>query len=165
MANPLSFFSLPTMMLRRGVAKAPPAKLGLSFDAAHEVRDELYTTLRRLETSEHGLTAAEAANRLAAGGANEVAHEKQPHWLLQLLATFKNPFILILAALAAISLILEPDELKGPLIIGTMIVISVVLRFWQEFRSTRAAEALKAMVRTTATVIRRDSESAPPDPP
>ncbi len=162
MANPLSFFSLPTMMFRRGVAKAPSDKLGLSFDAAHEVRDELYTTLRRLETSEHGLTAAEAATRLAAGGANEVAHEKQPHWLLQLLATFKNPFILILAALAGISLILEPDELKGPLIIGTMIAISVVLRFWQEFRSTRAADALKAMVRTTATVIRRDSESAAP---
>ena len=98
-------------MLRRGATKAPSDQLGLSFDAAHEVRDELYTTLRRLETSEHGLTEAEAANRLAAGGANEVAHEKQPHWLLQLLATFKNPFILILAALATISLILEPDEL------------------------------------------------------
>jgi Mg2+-importing ATPase len=161
MANPLSFFSLPTMMFRRGVAKAPSDQLGLSFDAAHEVRDDLYTTLRRLETSEDGLTAADAANRLAADGANEVVHEKQPHWLLQLLATFRNPFILILAALAGISLILEPDELKGPLIIGTMIAISVVLRFWQEFRSTRAAEALKAMVRTTATVIRRDSEPAP----
>jgi Mg2+-importing ATPase len=157
MANLSSFFSLPTMMLRRGGAKTASATPGLSFDAVHEVRDDLYTTLRRLETSEHGLTEAEAAARLAAQGANEVAHDKQQHWLLQLLATFKNPFILILAVLAGISLILEPDELKGPVIIGTMIAISVVLRFWQEFRSSRAAEALKAMVRTTATVIRREA--------
>jgi P-type Mg2+ transporter len=39
--------------------------------------------------------------------------------------------------------------------VSVMIVVSVVMRFFQEFRSSRAAEALRAMVRTTATVTRR----------
>ncbi|MGK4422194.1 hypothetical protein ACSLVQ_28485, partial [Klebsiella pneumoniae] len=61
------------------------------------------------------------------------------------------------------SMIVEPDELKAPLIIGVMIGVSVVLRFWQEFRSARAAEALRAMVRTTATVLRRTGPQDPPE--
>ncbi len=41
------------------------------------------------------------------------------------------------------------------LIILTMVSLSGLLRFWQEFRTNRAAQALKKMVRTTATVLRR----------
>lgn len=41
------------------------------------------------------------------------------------------------------------------IVMSTMIIVSALLRFWQEFRSTKAAERLKAMVRTTATVIRK----------
>jgi Mg2+-importing ATPase len=42
-----------------------------------------------------------------------------------------------------------------------MIVVSGILRFWQEFRSVRAAERLKAMVRTTATVSRIRTNDRP----
>lgn len=35
-----------------------------------------------------------------------------------------------------------------------MVLISVTLRFWQEYRTGRSAEALLAMVRTTAAVTR-----------
>ncbi|MDU1801134.1 MAG: magnesium-translocating P-type ATPase, partial [Pseudomonas aeruginosa] len=37
-----------------------------------------------------------------------------------------------------------------------MVLVSGLMRFWQEYRSGKAAEALKAMVRNTATVLRRD---------
>jgi Mg2+-importing ATPase len=43
-----------------------------------------------------------------------------------------------------------------------MVVISGTLRFVQEYRSNQAAEKLKQMVRTTATVIRRPSLEAQP---
>src|SRR3546814_12793968 len=44
-----------------------------------------------------------------------------------------------------------------------MVVLSTFLRFWQETKSNKAADALKAMVSNTATVIRRDlSEDAAP---
>ena len=36
-----------------------------------------------------------------------------------------------------------------------MVSLSGLLRFWQEFRTNKAAQALKSMVRTTATVLRR----------
>ena len=43
-----------------------------------------------------------------------------------------------------------------------MVTISGLLRFIQEYRSGRAAEKLKSMVRSTATVVRRDSHSSEP---
>jgi hypothetical protein len=39
-----------------------------------------------------------------------------------------------------------------------MVSLSGLLRFWQEFRTNKAAQALKSMVRTTATVLRRGRE-------
>ena len=112
----------------------------LSNRAAIEARNELATTLLVLETSADGLIAAEAQRRLEVNGPNETAHERPPHWSLQLLSTFRNPFILVLATLAGISLALDPTDLKGPIIISTMILLSVVVRFWQEYRSSRAAD-------------------------
>lgn len=67
-------------------------------------------------------------------------------------------------ALAAVSFITdywlplrngEETDLTGVIIILTMVSLSGLLRFWQEFRTNKAAQALKSMVRTTATVLRR----------
>jgi Mg2+-importing ATPase len=49
--------------------------------------------------------------------------------------------------------------MQGTLVIGTMVLIATILRFWQEQKSNQAAEALKAMVTNTATVIRQPSGS------
>jgi Mg2+-importing ATPase len=144
----------------RNAAPGTASNDGLSMRAAMQARNALATTLAILQTSSHGLTEAEAEERLERDGPNETAHERSPHWLMQLLSTFKNPFILVLATLAAISLALDASDLKGPIIIGTMIALSVILRFWQEFRSSRAALELQAMVRTTATVLRRAGPDA-----
>ncbi|HKB89523.1 MAG TPA: cation-transporting P-type ATPase, partial [Opitutaceae bacterium] len=108
--------------------------------------------LEMLKTSADGLTDEEAAHRLAKNGRNEIAHEKPPAWWMQLLSCFTNTFVVILLILGVVSYF--TDDKIGALIIGIMVGVSVILRFWQEFRSTRAAENLKAMVRTTATVSR-----------
>ncbi|MNR44710.1 Magnesium-transporting ATPase, P-type 1 [compost metagenome] len=42
------------------------------------------------------------------------------------------------------------------IIVSCMVLASGLMRFWQEHRSAKAAEALKAMVRTTASVLRRE---------
>ncbi|WP_448100031.1 magnesium-translocating P-type ATPase [Luteibacter jiangsuensis] len=119
---------------------------------AYRPADEL---LRALDTRPDGLDEAAIAERLDRDGINEVGHEKPPHWSVQLLRAFRSPFIVVLLALAVVQLFTEPDDYTGPLIIAAMVGISVVLSFTQEFRSSRAAEALKAMVRNTATVTRR----------
>jgi hypothetical protein len=80
------------------------------------------------------------------------------------LQAFNNPFIYVLMALAAVSFVTdywlplrngEETDLTGIIIIVTMVSLSGLLRFWQEFRTNKAAQALKSMVRTTATVLRR----------
>ncbi|HVU82962.1 MAG TPA: magnesium-translocating P-type ATPase [Rhodanobacteraceae bacterium] len=114
--------------------------------------------LASLDTTHSGLDEEQIEARLDRDGVNEASHEKPPHWSLQLARTFKNPFILVLLVLAGVQLATSPDDLTGPIIIAVMVLISVVLSFTQEFRSSRAAEKLKAMVRNTATVTRRASD-------
>ncbi len=111
--------------------------------------------LAELHATSRGLTESTAAAVFRTCGPNEVAHERPLAWYVQLLSAFKNPFNAVLLGLAAIDLWSTPEELAGPIIIGAMIVISVGIRFAQEFRSGRAAEQLRALVRTTATVFRR----------
>ncbi|MDT3667144.1 magnesium-translocating P-type ATPase [Cronobacter dublinensis] len=128
-------------------------------------------TLARLQSDARGLTAQEACARLKTCGPNEVAHDNAPPALVQLLQAFNNPFIYVLMALALISFVTDyayplragqETDLTGVTIIVTMVLLSGLLRFWQEFRTNKAAQAVKAMVRTTATVLRRpglDEES------
>jgi P-type Mg2+ transporter len=125
-----------------------------------EACSDLSATLIALGADRRGLTQSEAEARLALFGANEIARDRPPAWYWQLLACFKNPFIGVLLLLAVVSY--ATDDIKGVIVLSTMVALSVLLRFWQEFRSTRAAEKLKAMVRTTATVLRRDHEDAEP---
>jgi P-type Mg2+ transporter len=120
--------------------------------------------LAKLGSCVDGLVELDALERLAKGGPNEVAHERAPHWLVQLLVCFKNPFIIVLVTLAIIQFISSPDDPRPIIIIGVMVAISVGLQFWQEYRSTIAAEKLKALVRTTATVLRRTREDAQGEP-
>jgi len=128
-------------------------------------------TLVRLCSQATGLTEEEAAARLHRYGPNEALHAKAPPALLQLLQAFSNPFIYVLMALAAVTFFTdywipmrqgEATDLTGLAIIITMVTLSGLLRFWQEFRTNKAAQALKSMVRTTATVIRRSSLQASP---
>ncbi|WP_322066765.1 magnesium-translocating P-type ATPase [Burkholderia ubonensis] len=137
--------------------------------AAQEAARPLDDTLKALRTSTRGLTYEQAANRLQLDGPNEIAHDKPPHWTRQLLMSFHNPFVYVLLVLAAISFCTDvwfaaPDDRDyvGMTILLTMVTISALLRFVQEFRSLRAAEKLKAMVRTTATVQRAVTDTSEP---
>ncbi|MFJ2683592.1 magnesium-translocating P-type ATPase [Pseudomonas sp. NPDC087342] len=145
----------------------------LSMRAAREAQNGLAVTLTNLNASTDGLTELEAQGRLARNGHNEVAHDKPPHALIQLLKALNNPFIYVLLTLAGISFFTdywlpissgEADDadLTKVIIIMTMVSLSSLLRFWQEYRSAKSAEALKAMVRTTATVLRREHNDGTP---
>jgi P-type Mg2+ transporter len=136
----------------------------LAAKAAQMAGQSRAETLAKLGSCLDGLVELDAVERLAKGGPNEVAHERPPHWLVQLLVCFKNPFIIVLVTLAIIQFISSPDDPRPIIIIGVMVAISVGLQFWQEYRSTIAAEKLKALVRTTATVLRRKREDAQGEP-
>jgi Mg2+-importing ATPase len=122
-------------------------------------------SLTLLETHIDGLSVKEVDDRLDVFGLNEVAHEKAPKWYVQFLQAFLNPFIAVLFILVIISLITDviiqapgDRDYTTVLVIGTMVMLSAMLRFVQEFRSNQAAEKLKSMVKTTATVIRAEGK-------
>lgn len=105
-----------------------------------------------LKTNQHGLSDMEAENRLVEYGKNDVVSEKPLAWYWMVLNNFKNPFILVLIILGVVSYFTE--DTKAAIVVLMMVTISVVMRFVQEFRSTRAAETLRLMVLTKATVRR-----------
>lgn len=138
--------------------EVPPALTQTLVSAATAETDAL---LRQLDSHADGLSESQAEAVRARVGLNEVEHEKPLPWWTHLWHCYKNPFNLLLTLLAVISYLTE--DMKATVVIGTMVVLSTLLRFWQEAKSNKAADALKAMVSNTATVIRRDlSEDAAP---
>ena len=119
-------------------------------------------TLKSFNVSINGLTEEAVEDRQARYGLNEVSHDKPAPAVVQFLKTFLNPFILILMFLVVVMVftdVIFADPSDGPdytgvITVGIMVLVSATLRFWQEYRSSRAAEQLKALVRTTAAVTR-----------
>ncbi|MFE2289193.1 magnesium-translocating P-type ATPase [Streptomyces sp. NPDC059443] len=117
--------------------------------------------LQEVDASPAGLTHTEAALRLERHGANVVAHERAPLWFVQLAKAYWNPFIGVLVFLAAVMYWQDPAD-PGVIILSVMVGISGLLRFWQEYRSGRAADALKQLVTTTCAVQRRAGSGSGP---
>ncbi len=123
-------------------------------------RDDIAAVLARTSSSEDGLTREQARAALTRLGPNEVEHERPlPGWL-HLWYCYRNPFNLLLTLLAVVSYATE--DMKATVVIASMVLLSTLLRFVQEGRSNRAAARLKAMVSSTATVLRRNG--GPPAP-
>ncbi len=106
----------------------------------------------QLDSSSSGLTEQQAITRQKQVGLNEVAHEKPLTWWQHLWYCYRNPFNILLTLLALVAFF--TDDLTGASIISVMVVLSTLLRYWQESKSNQAADALKAMVSNTATVLR-----------
>ncbi len=117
--------------------------------------------LERLGSSTEGLLSRDAIDRFQTYGPNTVAHETHksgPRRLLELLLT---PLSILLLVLATVSYL--TGETKGAVVIGIMVVLATLLTFIQEYRSSKAAERLRAMVSTTATVLRMDPRKGVPE--
>jgi len=113
--------------------------------------------LRRHRSSPLGLSAEEAAQRRRVQGYNEVEQGQALSAWRHLWLSYRNPFNLLLTLLASVSALTA--DLPGALVIAIMVLVSTVLRFIQESRSNRAAERLKALVSTTATVLRPEASN------
>lgn len=86
-------------------------------------------------------------------GKNSITHQKQASIWKRLLDAFVNPFTIVLFILAVISFL--TGDIPAVAIVMSMVTISGLLRFVQEFRSSKAAEKLTEMVETTVTVQRK----------
>ena len=132
----------------------------VSDQLLEKARADTDTVLRELESRLDGLSQAEADSRLKQYGPNEIAREKRQSALMRLLSNVKNPLVLLLTALGVLSFL--TGDLRATAVIFVMVVLGVVLRFFQEMRADNAAEKLKAMVSNTATLVRDGKEAEVP---
>lgn len=146
-------------LTRTGVSRDMPSHLTQTLLSA--ALTDTDTVLQQLDSGAHGLSEAQAQSIRARIGTNEIEQEKPLPWWAHLWHSYRNPFNLLLTLLAVVSYLTQ--DMEATIVISTMVVLSTLLRFWQEAKSNKAADALKAMVSNTATVIRRDlSEDAAP---
>lgn len=103
-------------------------------------------------TNERGLTSQEAKTRQAKFGLNEHAPAKRGAGLIQFLLLFANPLVIILLIASAVSAFV--GEIVNASIIALMVVVSIVINFFQTWHSQRAAEKLRGQVAPKATILR-----------
>jgi len=156
--------NLPRRLVRRDpmlenvpgrTAQAVPAAMAAHCQAcARATEDQLY-----LQFASHpeGLTAQEADAIREVSGLNQTGDQQPAPWWLHLWHCYRNPFNLLLTVLGLVSY--ATDDLTAALVIGAMVFISTFMHFIQEARSNKAADALKAMVSNTATVLRSDTQT------
>ena len=102
-------------------------------------------------TTAPGLTSAEAAERLARFGPNQLKARRQSA-LLRFLSRFRNPLVLILLAASAISA--ATGDVTSATVVAVMVLLSVILDFVQEHRAGQAAEKLATQVALKVQVLR-----------
>ena len=107
---------------------------------------------RAFNSHPEGLTPQEVDASRAAHGENVIPAQKPAPWWAHLWRCYRNPFNLLLTVLGVISY--STEDLFAAGVIALMVAIATLLNFIQEARSTKAADALKAMVSNTATVLR-----------
>src|SRR3989338_3915789 len=120
-------------------------------------KDHFYTkkaedVLKELVTSKKGLSSANAQSRLAQHGPNELQKGKKDSLLIIFLCQFKDFLMYLLLAATALSLLLK--EYLDAAAMLSIAILSAALGFVQEYRSSRAMEALQKMAAPHAKVIR-----------
>lgn len=115
-------------------------------------QDTLTAAYAALDTSERGLSSAEAAARLRRYGPNALpAIQRQPLiWIF--LGNFSHLMALLLWVGGLMGFLAQLPQLG--IAIWLVNLINGLFSFWQEYRAERAAEALRALLPMQARVLR-----------
>lgn len=105
-----------------------------------------------LDSTETGLTPAQATERLAHHGPNRIEQVAQVSLWTRMLRQFNNLLIYVLLVAALVTFWLH-DYLDAAVILG-VVVINAIIGFVQEGKAERALEAVRAMLASRATVLR-----------
>ena len=135
-------------------------------ELAHFAMHTAEECMARLHTSIKGLNEFEVSNRLLENGLNEIETDKSPAFFFQLANAFITPFNGVLIAVVLVAFVadiwllnVDKRDYKTVIMVSMMILLSSVIRFWQEYRSNKAALQLKNMISTTAQLIREETGS------
>lgn len=116
------------------------------------------TVLKKLETSQNGLSLKTAKTRLQTYGFNELASREKTSILRRFFAQFEDFMILVLLCAATVSFLLSLLEghadYADPVIILLVVTLNAILGVIQESKAEHSLEALKQLSAPHATVLR-----------
>ena len=109
-------------------------------------------TLEHLQVTSDGLTSAQATQRLAQYGHNQLAEGKKKSVLAVFAEQFKDLLVAILIAAALISMF--SGNMESTLVIFAVLIMNAILGTVQYFKAEKSLESLKAMSAPSAKVLR-----------
>jgi len=110
--------------------------------------------MQELDTSEQGLSKAEAQSRLGTYGYNELAEEKA-NQLLKFLSYLWGPIPWMIEVAAILSAVVQHWADLG--IILALLIVNAIVGFWEEYQAGNTIDALQAKLAPNARV-RRDGQ-------
>jgi cation-transporting ATPase E len=120
-----------------------------------------WETSMPMDVGIHGLTASEAARRLAAGQGNVVAHRSSRSAWEIVKANVLTRFNAIIGVLLAVGLVFGAPQDS---LFGLVIVVNSAVGIVQELRAKRSLDALALLDAVPVTVVRDNAEvSVPPE--
>ena len=130
--------------------------------------EEAQSVIAELNSTENGLTSAEAEKRLAQNGKNKLKEAEKDSLFKKFISSLADPMIIMLLVAAAIQAAVAVIEAKGVptlkdfadvLVILVVVIINTIMSLVQESKSEAAMEALMQMTAATSKVL-RDGEIA-----
>jgi len=109
-------------------------------------------SIEKLNSSKEGLYKKEANHRIKQIGINELPEKGKTNPLILFLKQFKDLLVVILVIAAIIAFF--ADHLIDVYVIIGVIIINVLIGFFQEYKAEKAILFLKILVKQKATVIR-----------
>jgi Mg2+-importing ATPase len=117
-------------------------------------------TLKQLGVGEKGLSSAEVEARRQEYGSNDLGPKEKMGFFMEIFQRCRNPLVIQLLVICGVSVAM--DDVPSAVVVGLMIFLSVFLAYFQEHRSNRAVERLRAMVQTNSILIRDGKEEDVP---
>ncbi|MEI8039482.1 MAG: magnesium-translocating P-type ATPase [Verrucomicrobiota bacterium] len=116
--------------------------------------------LLRLEVTEAGLNEEQVEAARDLHGLNDLGAKQQVGLWRELAERCRNPLVVQLLVICVVSFAM--GDVRSAVVVGAMIVLSVVLAYVQEHRSSKAVERLQAMVSANCLVMRDGVETELP---
>ena len=126
----------------------------------HAIPDASIVVDELASSTTSGLSSAEATRRLQDFGPNSLTPAPKPGFFARLWNQMNNILIYILLASAVVKGALQSWPAFG-LVLG-VVVINTAMGMFQEGRAEKAAEAIKAMLSSTALVLRNGEQMSIP---
>lgn len=119
--------------------------------------------IKKFNVDLSGLNDENVSNNIKKYGVNVISANKPKQWYNYFFESLFSPFNSILIGISFVLfytdvILAKENSYANIIVIATLIIISTFLDFFEEFKSNLAAEKLKELVATTATVLRNNNK-------